>query len=50
MAGAAVIVSLQQLKGLLGITHFTSDMELIPVLESVFNSIKEVRSRTNASY
>ncbi|KAH9762119.1 putative sulfate transporter 3.4 [Citrus sinensis] len=41
MAGAAVIVSLQQLKGLLGITHFTSDMELIPVLESVFNSIKE---------
>lgn len=50
MAGAAVIVSLQQLKGLLGITHFTSDMELIPVLESVFNSIKEVRNRTNASY
>ncbi|KAH9762121.1 putative sulfate transporter 3.4 [Citrus sinensis] len=42
MAGAAVIVSLQQLKGLLGITHFTSDMELIPVLESVFNSIKEI--------
>ncbi|KAH9762125.1 putative sulfate transporter 3.4 [Citrus sinensis] len=40
--GLSVIVSLQQLKGLLGITHFTSDMELIPVLESVFNSIKEI--------
>ncbi|KAH9762118.1 putative sulfate transporter 3.4 [Citrus sinensis] len=46
MAGAAVIVSLQQLKGLLGITHFTSDMELIPVLESVFNSIKEWKWET----
>ncbi|KAF8393331.1 hypothetical protein HHK36_021572 [Tetracentron sinense] len=30
MAGAAVIVSLQQLKGLLGIVHFTSKMQIIP--------------------
>ncbi|KAG8388327.1 hypothetical protein BUALT_Bualt02G0114000 [Buddleja alternifolia] len=36
MAGAAVIVSLQQLKGLLGIVHFTGKMQLIPVLSSVF--------------
>ncbi|KAE9467817.1 hypothetical protein C3L33_00282, partial [Rhododendron williamsianum] len=36
MAGAAVIVSLQQLKGLLGIVHFTSKMEIVPVLSSVF--------------
>ncbi|KAL7191345.1 hypothetical protein ACSBR2_023426 [Camellia fascicularis] len=35
-AGAAVIVSLQQLKGLLGIVHFTSKMQIIPVLSSVF--------------
>ncbi|KAL4369379.1 hypothetical protein GQ457_05G023930 [Hibiscus cannabinus] len=34
MAGAAVIVSLQQLKGLLGIVHFTTKMQLIPVLTS----------------
>ncbi|KAK8670055.1 hypothetical protein V6N13_104819 [Hibiscus sabdariffa] len=34
MAGAAVIVSLQQLKGLLGIVHFTAKMQLIPVLTS----------------
>lgn len=34
-AGAAVIVSLQQLKGLLGMVHFTNQMQIIPVLASV---------------
>ena len=42
MAGAAVIVSLQQLKGLLGIVHFTAKMQLIPVMTSVFDHRKEV--------
>ncbi|XP_023000335.1 probable sulfate transporter 3.4 [Cucurbita maxima] len=37
MAGAAVIVSLQQLKGLLGIIHFTNKMQFIPVMSSVFH-------------
>ncbi|XP_050383783.1 probable sulfate transporter 3.4 [Argentina anserina] len=37
MAGAAVIVSLQQLKGLLGIVHFTTKMQFIPVMASVFS-------------
>ncbi|OIV94292.1 hypothetical protein TanjilG_25661 [Lupinus angustifolius] len=32
MAGAAIIVSLQQLKSLLGITHFTNQMGLVPVM------------------
>ncbi|GMI91842.1 sulfate transporter 3;4, SULTR-like P Distribution Transporter [Hibiscus trionum] len=41
MAGAAVIVSLQQLKGLLGIVHFTNKMQLIPVLTSVFEHKNE---------
>ncbi|XP_030483911.2 probable sulfate transporter 3.3 [Cannabis sativa] len=41
MAGAAVIVSLQQLKSLLGITHFTPQMGLVPVLDSVFHHTKE---------
>ncbi|XP_027344411.1 probable sulfate transporter 3.4 [Abrus precatorius] len=36
MAGAAIIVSLQQLKGLLGIVHFTNKMQIVPVLVSVF--------------
>ncbi|KAH9794715.1 putative sulfate transporter 3.3 [Citrus sinensis] len=41
MAGAAIIVSLQQLKSLLGITHFTNQMGLIPVMSSVFHNTKE---------
>ncbi|XP_059649553.1 probable sulfate transporter 3.3 [Cornus florida] len=41
MAGAAIIVSLQQLKSLLGITHFTKQMGLVPVLSSVFHNINE---------
>lgn len=41
MAGAAVIVALQQLKGLLGIIHFTSKMQLVPVLASVFGKRDE---------
>ncbi|KAL5836009.1 hypothetical protein ACOSQ4_015506 [Xanthoceras sorbifolium] len=41
MAGAAVVVALQQLKGLLGITHFTGKMQIIPVMDSVFNHKKE---------
>lgn len=43
MAGAAVIVSLQQLKGLLGIAHFTTKMQIVPVLTSVFQQRHEVR-------
>ncbi|KAK8519698.1 hypothetical protein V6N12_030062 [Hibiscus sabdariffa] len=46
MAGAAVIVSLQQLKGLLGIVHFTAKMQLIPVLTSVFHHRKEASALT----
>ncbi|XP_076951240.1 putative sulfate transporter 3.3 [Bidens hawaiensis] len=41
MAGAAIIVSLQQLKSLLGITHFTKEMSLVPVMTSVFHNTKE---------
>lgn len=41
MAGAAIIVSLQQLKGLLGITHFTKQMGMVPVMSSVFHNTKE---------
>ncbi|KAG8366727.1 hypothetical protein BUALT_Bualt17G0109400 [Buddleja alternifolia] len=41
MAGAAIIVSLQQLKSLLGITNFTKKMGIIPVLSSVFHRTHE---------
>lgn len=42
MAGAAIIVSLQQLKCLLGIVNFTKQMGLVPVLSSVFHRKDEV--------
>ncbi|XP_043702011.1 probable sulfate transporter 3.3 [Telopea speciosissima] len=41
MAGAAIIVSLQQLKSLLGIVHFTKQMGLVPVLSSIFHTTHE---------
>ncbi|OIW10216.1 hypothetical protein TanjilG_27967 [Lupinus angustifolius] len=41
MAGSAVIVSLQQLKSLLGIKHFTKKMAIIPVMKSVFHKTDE---------
>ncbi|QHO38444.1 putative sulfate transporter 3 [Arachis hypogaea] len=41
MAGVAVIVSLQQLKSLLGITNFTKKMTIVDVLSSVFSNIHE---------
>ncbi|KAG8475534.1 hypothetical protein CXB51_032297 [Gossypium anomalum] len=41
MAGAAIIVSLQQLKSLLGITHFSKKMGFIPVMASVFHNSQE---------
>ncbi|KAF8389000.1 hypothetical protein HHK36_025685 [Tetracentron sinense] len=41
MAGAAVIVTMQQLKGLLGIVHFTKKMQIIPVMSSVFTQTEE---------
>lgn len=46
MGGAAVIVSLQQLKGLLGIVHFTTKMGIIPVMQSVLENRTEVRTRS----
>ncbi|KAH7570980.1 hypothetical protein JRO89_XS05G0233200 [Xanthoceras sorbifolium] len=45
MAGAAIIVSLQQLKALLGITHFTKQMGLVPVMSSVFHNTNESMRR-----
>ncbi|CAN0858541.1 Probable sulfate transporter 3.4 [Linum grandiflorum] len=40
-AGAAIIVSLQQLKGLLGIVHFTPKMQFTAVISSVLRNKHE---------
>jgi MFS superfamily sulfate permease-like transporter len=42
MAGAAVTIALQQLKGLFNITHFTTDTDFISVMKSVFGHVDEV--------
>ncbi|CAN6236477.1 unnamed protein product [Urochloa humidicola] len=41
MAGAAIIVALQQLKALLGIVHFTTQMGIVPVMASVSHHTNE---------
>lgn len=39
MGGAAIVIGLQQLKGLLGINHSTTKTDVISVLQAVFNSL-----------
>ncbi|XP_071722467.1 LOW QUALITY PROTEIN: sulfate transporter 2.1-like [Rutidosis leptorrhynchoides] len=38
MAGAAIVIGLQQLKGLLGITHFTNNTDIVSVMTAVWKS------------
>lgn len=42
MAGAATVVCLQQLKGILGLEHFTHGTDLISVMRSVFTQTHKV--------
>lgn len=39
MAGAAITIALQQLKGFFGINNFTSDTDIISVMKSVWGSV-----------
>ncbi|KAJ9673771.1 hypothetical protein PVL29_023369 [Vitis rotundifolia] len=39
MGGAAIVIGLQQLKGLLGISHFPTKTDVVSVLEAVFRSL-----------
>ncbi|XVF39472.1 hypothetical protein PTKIN_Ptkin01aG0037600 [Pterospermum kingtungense] len=39
MAGAAIVIGLQQLKGLFGMSHFTTKTDVVSVLGSVFKSV-----------
>ncbi|KAK4492518.1 hypothetical protein RD792_003329 [Penstemon davidsonii] len=41
MGGAATVVCLQQLKGILGLDHFTHETDIISVMTSVFTQIHE---------
>lgn len=42
MGGAATVVCLQQLKGILGLDHFTHGTDLISVMRSVFSQTHQV--------
>ncbi|GLT27340.1 hypothetical protein SLA2020_023460 [Shorea laevis] len=39
MAGAAITIALQQLKGLLGIQHFTKKSDIVSVMQSVWTTV-----------
>ncbi|XP_020891026.1 sulfate transporter 2.2 isoform X1 [Arabidopsis lyrata subsp. lyrata] len=39
MAGAAIVIGLQQLKGLFGLSHFTNKTDVVSVVSSVFHSL-----------
>ncbi|KAJ9700422.1 hypothetical protein PVL29_005967 [Vitis rotundifolia] len=43
MGGAATIVCLQQLKGMLGLVHFTRGTDMVSVLKSVFTQVHQWR-------
>lgn len=43
MAGAATVVCLQQLKGILGLEHFTRGTDIVSVMRSVFSQTHEWR-------
>lgn len=42
MGGAATVVSLQQLKGIFGLKHFTDATDVISVMRSVFSQTHQV--------
>ncbi|KAG6774507.1 hypothetical protein POTOM_021860 [Populus tomentosa] len=45
MAGAATVVILQQLKGILGLDHFTHSTDLVSVLRSVFSQTHQSKRK-----
>lgn len=41
MGGAAIIIGFQQLKSLIGISHFTNKTDVVSVLKAVFRSFHD---------
>jgi MFS superfamily sulfate permease-like transporter len=39
MAGAAIVIGLQQLKGLLGLSHFTNNTDVVSVISAVWSAV-----------
>ncbi|XP_009620840.1 sulfate transporter 3.1-like isoform X1 [Nicotiana tomentosiformis] len=43
MGGAATVVCLQQLKGILGLVHFTHETDIVSVMRSIFSQLHQWR-------
>ncbi|KAJ3673766.1 hypothetical protein LUZ60_005758 [Juncus effusus] len=41
MGGAAIVIGLQQLKGLLGLSHFTNNTDVVSVVQAVWSAIHQ---------
>ena len=41
MAGAAIVIGLQQLKGLLGLSHFTNSTDIVSVIKAVCSALHD---------
>ncbi|KAJ3702651.1 hypothetical protein LUZ61_006356 [Rhynchospora tenuis] len=41
MAGAAIVIGLQQLKGLLGLSHFTNNTDVVSVIKAVSSAVHQ---------
>jgi len=39
VGGAAIVIGLQQLKGLFGITHFTTKTDIVSVIKAVWEAV-----------
>ena len=45
MGGAAIVIGLQQLKGLLGLSHFTNSTDVVSVVKAVCSALHDPVSR-----
>ncbi|KAK3148108.1 hypothetical protein QOZ80_3BG0290810 [Eleusine coracana subsp. coracana] len=41
MAGAAIVIGMQQLKGLLGLSHFTNSTDIVSVIKAVISALHD---------
>jgi low affinity sulfate transporter 2 len=46
MGGAAIVIGLQQLKGLLGLSHFTNSTDVVSVVKAVCSALHDPVSST----
>ena len=49
MGGAAIVIGLQQLKGLLGLSHFTNSTDVVSVVKAVCSALHDPVSSTESS-